>query len=139
MPGVQGLGGTLPLTMSQGGGPRRHSCVACRKFPFPAKLRESQAAVSRGAVAGQGRRSGLALLLGSLHAPDSAGRVLGERTHRMIDAALPISVVRWALRVKTRFTGTVLPLHLNMSRASPTHLWPLIFGIYKRPGALAFI
>lgn len=111
----------------------------CRKFPFPAKLRESQAAVSRGAAAGQGRRSGLELLLGSLHTSDSAGRVLGERTHRMIDVALPVSVVRWALGVKTRFMGTVLPLHLNMSRASPTHLWPLIFGIYKRPGALAFI
>ena len=66
------------------------------------------------------------------------GGMLGERIHRTIDVAFPSSTVRWPLTVKIRFTGMVFPLHLNMSRAFPTHLWPLMFGIYKRPGALAF-
>lgn len=80
MPGVQGLGGTLPLPCLREGS-QRHSCVACPealpKFPFPIKTQgESSCCIPRG-HSGSGRRSGLAPLLGSLHTPDSAGRVLG--------------------------------------------------------------
>ena len=60
--------------------------------------------------------------------------MLGERAHRMIDVVFPISVVRWALRVKTRFMGMVLPLYLNIPGHFPPTCGPLSLVSIKDQG-----
>lgn len=73
MSGVRGLGGTLPLTVSQGEGPRRHSCVACPealpKFPFSIKTQgEPSCCIPRG-HSGSGQEVRLSVASGQLAHP----------------------------------------------------------------------
>lgn len=140
--GSKGLGGALPPTVSQGGallltmsqgvgGPRRHSCVACLealpKIPLPSKTQgKPSCCIPRDRwwvrAVGVGLSAAVECPWAACTPLTLLGGMVGERIHRMIDVAFPISMVRWALMVKIRFTGMVFPLHLNMSRAFPTHL-----------------